>query len=63
MVGYCSGADGGVRAWLQMNRWGYVYVENLTWVWLHPSASILNVPSPLVRTSHLTLFIFRKEGG
>ena len=46
----------------QMNRWGYIYVENLTWVWLGPGGRILALPSPLARASHLTLFIFRKEG-
>lgn len=46
----------------QMNRWGYIYVENLTWVWLAPSSGILAQPAPLLRSSHLTLFLFRKEG-
>jgi hypothetical protein len=42
-----------------MSRWGYVYVENLTWVWLHANNSVLRLPSPLVSASHLTLYIFR----
>ncbi|GAB4822646.1 hypothetical protein N2152v2_009692 [Parachlorella kessleri] len=45
-----------------LNRWGYIYVENMTWVWLSAAANVLTLPSPLARASHLTLFIFRKEG-
>ncbi|GAB4814852.1 hypothetical protein N2152v2_001898 [Parachlorella kessleri] len=45
-----------------VNRWGFVYVENLTWVWLSPGDEVLQLPSPLVRSSHLTLLIFRREG-
>eukprot|EP00955_Chlamydomonas_euryale_P049163 354189-Chlamydomonas_euryale.AAC.1 len=38
------------------------YVENLTWVWIHPNNTILTEPSPYARRSHLSLLIFRKDG-
>lgn len=43
-------------------RWGYAYVENLTWVQMAPNNTILTAPSPFAQRSHLTLFIFRKTG-
>lgn len=46
----------------QMGKWGFAYVENLTWVFLHRNHSILRLPSEYVQRSHLTLFLFRKEG-
>ena len=46
----------------QMGKWGFGYVENLTWVFLHRNHSIPQLPSEFVRRSHLTLFLFRKEG-
>lgn len=45
-----------------MSRWGYSYVENLTWVLLHPNHSILRLPYPCIQRSHITLYIFRKDG-
>ena len=48
---------------LQMGKWGYAYIENLTWVWMGPGNAILAAPSPFLRNSHLTLYIFRKAGG
>ena len=38
------------------------YIENLTWVWMHPNNSILREAYPYAKRSHLTLLIFRKEG-
>lgn len=46
----------------QMSRWGYVYIENLTWVFMHANNTILRLPSACAQRSHLTLFLFRKEG-
>lgn len=46
----------------QMSRWGFVYIENLTWVLTHANHSILRLPSAYAQRSHLTLFLFRKEG-
>ena len=48
--------------WLQLYRWGYQYVENLTWVYMDANNTILTTPSDYAQKSHLTLFIFRKEG-
>ena len=48
--------------WLQLYRWGYQYVENLTWVYMDTNNTILTTPSDYAQKSHLTLFIFRKEG-
>ncbi|KAL3145500.1 hypothetical protein ABBQ32_003324 [Trebouxia sp. C0010 RCD-2024] len=45
----------------QMYKWGYQYVENLTWVYLDANNTILTTPSDYAQKSHLTLFIFRKE--
>eukprot|EP00891_Asterochloris_glomerata_P005104 jgi/Astpho2/5104/gw1.00073.74.1_t len=45
-----------------MEHWGFDYVESLTWVFLHPNNSIAHLPSALCRSSHLTLFIFRRSG-
>ncbi|GAX82521.1 hypothetical protein CEUSTIGMA_g9948.t1 [Chlamydomonas eustigma] len=47
----------------QMYAWGFIYVENLTWVWMHPNNSILCEHDLHAKRSHLTLLIFRKEGG
>ena len=41
---------------------GFDYVESLTWVFLHPNNTIAHLPSALCRSSHLTLFIFRRSG-
>lgn len=46
----------------QMGKWGFAYVENLTWVFLHQNHSVLRLPAEYVQSSHLTLFLFRKEG-
>ncbi|BDA48164.1 hypothetical protein COCOBI_11-4240 [Coccomyxa sp. Obi] len=43
-------------------KWGYIYVENLTWVQMAPNNTIITAPSPYAQRSHLTLFIFRKNG-
>ena len=45
-----------------MQRWKFIYIENLTWVFLHANNSILRLPSPYARRSHLTLLMFRREG-
>jgi hypothetical protein len=45
-----------------MSRWGFSYVENLTWVLLAPNHSILQLPCANVQRSHITLYIFRKDG-
>ena len=45
-----------------MRAWGYCYIENLTWVYLRPNHSILELPSRYANTSHLTLYMFRREG-
>lgn len=41
---------------------GYNYVENLTWVLLAANHNVLRLPSPLSCQSHLSLYIFRREG-
>lgn len=46
----------------QLSRWGFVYIENLTWVFQHANNEILRLPSEYVQCSHLTLYIFRKDG-
>lgn len=44
----------------RMTRWGYVYVENLTWCYLSPNNSLLRLPlEHYVANSHLSLYIFR----
>lgn len=45
-----------------MDDWGFLYIENLTWVLLHPNNSILKLDYKYTRKSHLTLLIFRKNG-
>ncbi|GLC40002.1 hypothetical protein PLESTF_001771400 [Pleodorina starrii] len=42
--------------------WGYVYVENLTWVHLTPANAIAAQAGAHFRRSHSTLLIFRREG-
>ncbi len=42
--------------------WGYVYVENLTWVHLTPGNAIARGPGAHFCRSHSTLLMFRKEG-
>jgi N6-adenosine-specific RNA methylase IME4 len=42
-----------------MVKWGFSYIENLTWAWLGPANSLLALPSRFVRRSHLTLYMFR----
>ena len=49
-------------AWEVLTKWGYVYVENLTWVVLNPNNSVHCGPGALFWESHLTLYIFRKAG-
>ena len=43
----------------QMVKWGFLYIENLTWVHMAVNNSIARVESPILRSSHLTLYIFR----
>lgn len=45
-----------------MYKWGYIYVENLTWVQMAPNNTIITAAAPYAQRSHLTLFIFRKNG-
>lgn len=45
-----------------MYSWGFIYVENLTWVQTAPSNAMLELESEYFRSSHLTLYIFRKNG-
>ena len=46
-----------------MRAWGYCYIENLTWVYLRPNNHILELPSRYANSSHITLYMFRREGG
>lgn len=46
----------------QMEKWGFAYVENLTWVVLAPSHGLVAAPSDLVARSHITLMIYRRGG-
>ena len=47
----------------QLYRWGFSYIENLTWVQLRsPSQQLLAAPSRYCRRSHSTLLIFRRTG-
>jgi hypothetical protein len=43
----------------QMTGWGYLYIENLTWVYMSPTNRILTDPSPYIGNSHMTMYIFR----
>lgn len=45
----------------RMVKWGYVYVENLTWCFLSPNNSLMRLPDTkhFVANSHLSLYIFR----
>ncbi len=45
-----------------MDKWGFSYVENLTWVQMAPNNTVVAAPSLYARRSHLSLFIFRKSG-
>ena len=45
-----------------MDKWGFNYVENLTWVHMAPNNTVVAAPSLYARRSHLSLFIFRKTG-
>ena len=45
-----------------MSTFGFSYVENLTWVLLHHNHSVLRLPSQFIKRSHITLYIFRKDG-
>lgn len=47
----------------QMAKWGYTYIENLTWVWMAANNDILTLPSRFVGASHLTLYMFRVTDG
>jgi len=43
----------------QMTKWGYIYIENLTWVYMASNNAILKLDSEFVRKSHMTLYMFR----
>jgi hypothetical protein len=45
-----------------MSAWGFSYVENLSWVLLQPNHAILRLPYACLQRSHITLYIFRREG-
>lgn len=45
-----------------MYKWRFVYVENLNWLLLGPDNQLLGLPADYFARSHLTLFIFRKDG-
>lgn len=45
-----------------LSGWGYVYVENLTWVHMTPANAIAGLPGRHFRRSHSTLLMFRREG-
>ena len=47
----------------QLYRWGFVYIENLTWVQMQPNNRPQVLLSAHARRSHITLLMFRKEGG
>lgn len=42
-----------------MQKQGFAYVENLTWVWMEPNNTIVEDESAYVGRSHLTLYMFR----
>lgn len=42
-----------------MQKKGYAYIENLTWVWMQPNNTIAEVDSEYIGRSHLTLYMFR----
>jgi hypothetical protein len=46
----------------QVCSWGYVYVENLTWVLMAPNNTILRLPHTFTNKSHISILIFRREG-
>uniref|UniRef100_A0A1D2AEX0 Uncharacterized protein n=1 Tax=Auxenochlorella protothecoides TaxID=3075 RepID=A0A1D2AEX0_AUXPR len=43
----------------QMVSWGFMYIENLTWVYLSPNHTVSREESPFFASSHLTLYMFR----
>lgn len=45
-----------------MYKWRFVYVENLNWLLLGADNQLLGLPADYFARSHLTLFIFRKDG-
>lgn len=68
-VGRWKGADNPacfqqhmVAAFDLMDKWGYAYVDNLTWVYLAENNAILTMDAPYALASHLTLYIFRRQG-
>jgi N6-adenosine-specific RNA methylase IME4 len=42
-----------------MQKKGFAYIENLTWVWMEPNNTITESDSEYIRRSHLTLYMFR----
>lgn len=46
----------------QLYRWGFCYIENLTWVQMAANNTVLTLPAAYAQRSHLTLLIFRKDG-
>lgn len=43
-------------------KWGFYYIENLTWVYLAADHGVLRLPSRFVRNSHHSLYMFRAVG-
>ncbi|KFM24789.1 hypothetical protein F751_3801 [Auxenochlorella protothecoides] len=43
----------------EMVSWGFMYIENLTWVYLSPNHTVSREESPFFASSHLTLYMFR----
>lgn len=43
-----------------MEEMGYVYIENLTWIYMLPNNKVVLDKAQFIRSSHLTLYIFRK---
>lgn len=42
--------------------WGFSYVESLSWVLLGPGHGVLRLPCDYAARSHITLYIFRRDG-
>lgn len=51
--------------WKILKSWGFVYVENLTWIQLQPNSKVIRNQDPanvILPSSHITLYIFRRGG-
>ena len=46
----------------QMYKWKFIYIENLTWVFMHANNAIHRLASPYAQRSHITMLMFRHEG-